>query len=124
MEKHSFKSFLLRFLPRSKKEQQQPKEETRIVKLSVKNPQAGGIVTETVKLQKKNKSAQVKAHLYENGEIDTWTAIQLYGATRLSSIIFNLRKRGIAIDTIPMEQKDRNNNNCKFVVYKLIQDIN
>ena len=36
------------------------------------------------------KHFRVKNHLIKNGTIDSWTAIELYGATRLSAIIFNL----------------------------------
>ena len=39
---------------------------------------------------KTNKTQQVLNHLIANGKIDTWKAIELYGATRLSAIIFNL----------------------------------
>ena len=46
-----------------------------------------------------NKTAAVQLHLIENGKITSWEAIQKYGATRLSSIIFNLRKRGMNIET-------------------------
>ena len=70
--------------------------------------------------QKTTKSSQVKSHLFEKGKIDSWTAIELYGATRLSAIIFNLRKRGIEIISQPATVKDRNGNLCNFVIYVLI----
>lgn len=38
-----------------------------------------------------NKTKAVQLHLIENGTITTWEAIKEYGATRLSSIIYNLR---------------------------------
>ena len=66
------------------------------------------------------KSSQVRKHLIENGKIDSWTAINLYGATRLSAIIFNLRRRGMNIVSQPLTVKDRNNNICNFVSYILI----
>lgn len=66
------------------------------------------------------KSSQVKTHLLEKGKIDTWTAIELYGATRLSALIFNLRRRGYNIVSQPASVKDRNGNLCNFVVYILI----
>lgn len=66
------------------------------------------------------KSSQVKKHLIEKGKIDSWTAINLYGATRLSAIIFNLRRRGFNIDSQPISVKDRNENICNFVSYVLI----
>jgi hypothetical protein len=67
-----------------------------------------------------NKTYQVKKHLIEKGCIDSWTAINKYGATRLSAIIFNLRNRGMKIISKPMTSKDRNNNFCRFVNYVLI----
>ena len=62
---------------------------------------------------------KVKKHLIENGTIDSWTAISLYGATRLSSIIFKLRERGYEIESIPNNSFDRNNEVCNFTTYKL-----
>lgn len=38
-----------------------------------------------------NKTQRVKWHLEKYGRINIWEAIQLYNATRLSAIIFNLR---------------------------------
>jgi hypothetical protein len=66
------------------------------------------------------KNNQVKTHLLIKGNIDSWTAINLYGATRLSAIIFNLRRMGYNIVSQPVTTKDRNNNNCTFVKYILI----
>lgn len=66
------------------------------------------------------KHDQVKKHLIEKGLIDSWTAINLYGATRLSAIIFNLRRRGMNIISRPRTTMDRNNNLCNFVDYVLI----
>ena len=66
------------------------------------------------------KTNQVKSHLIEKGKIDSWTAIELYGATRLSAIIFNLRRRGLNIYTQTRTVKDRNNNVCNYANYILI----
>lgn len=65
------------------------------------------------------KFSQVKKHLIEKGTIDSWTAINLYGATRLSAIIFKLRDRGYDIESIPNSSFDRNNQVCNFTTYKL-----
>jgi hypothetical protein len=43
------------------------------------------------------KTGKVLAHLQEHGSITSWDAIQLYRATRLSAIIFNLRDEGYDI---------------------------
>jgi len=63
---------------------------------------------------------QVKKHLIEKGSIDSWTAINLYGATRLSDIIFRLRNKGYIIDSIPNTAYDRNQELCNFTTYKYI----
>ena len=65
---------------------------------------------------KKGKTARVLAHLKEKGTISSWEAIDLYGATRLSDIIFNLRKR-YDIETILQEFTDRYGNTSTYAVY-------
>jgi hypothetical protein len=65
------------------------------------------------------KTNQVLNHLKENGSIDSWTAIQQYGATRLSAIIFVLRGRGFDIVSIPNSVLDRNKNVCNYTNYEL-----
>ena len=67
------------------------------------------------------KTHQVLKHLQEKGSIDSWTAIQLYGATRLSAIIFILRRRGYDIISIPNSVLDRNNNVCNYTNYQLLK---
>ena len=49
-----------------------------------------------------NKSRAVEEHLKKHGNITSWEAIQEYRATRLSAIIFRLRKK-YDIDTLMME---------------------
>lgn len=51
------------------------------------------------------KARQVEEHLKKYGSITSWEAIQNYKATRLSAIIFNLRKK-YDIDTIMMETSE------------------
>ena len=68
----------------------------------------------------KTKILQIKKHLIEKGTIDSWTAIELYGVTRLSAIIFNLRMNGHNIDSIPNTAYDRNKELCNFTTYKYI----
>lgn len=46
------------------------------------------------------KTQKVTEHLQKYGCITSLEAIELYKATRLSAIIFNLRKRGLNIETI------------------------
>lgn len=57
--------------------------------------------------KKTNKTEKVLNHLKTHGSITSLEAIELYGATRLSAIIFTLRKQGYNIDTIDMPFVDR-----------------
>jgi hypothetical protein len=75
-----------------------------------------------VRVTKENtKFNQVKKHLIEKGSIDSWTAINLYGATRLSAIIFILRKQGHDIISVPQSSYDRNQELCNYTTYKYIK---
>ena len=47
------------------------------------------------------KISMIKSHLYEKGNISSLEAINLYNATRLSDIIFKLKKTGLDISTTP-----------------------
>ena len=46
-------------------------------------------------------------HLGKYGSITSYEAIKEYGATRLASIIFNYRKEGYTIDSMPLQKKNR-----------------
>ena len=70
-------------------------------------------------MRRNNKHQQVLEHLQEYGTITSWQAITEYGATRLASIICNLRKRGYDIETITIMDKDRNGNVCQYAKYVL-----
>ena len=88
----------------------------------MEQPKVKPVTKKTQVVEKQNtKFAQVKKHLIEKGTIDSWTAINLYGATRLSAIIFRLRERGYVIESIPNTSFDRNNQLCNFTTYKYIQ---
>jgi hypothetical protein len=71
--------------------------------------------------KKPTKIHKVRLHLLNKGTIDSWTAIEVYGATRLSDIIFRLRGRGMDIESIPCSALDRNSNVCNYTTYKLNQ---
>lgn len=60
-----------------------------------------------MKTKKFNKTEKVLGHLQKYGHITSIEAIEKYGATRLSSIIYNLRARGYIIDTIKIPFTDR-----------------
>lgn len=59
-----------------------------------------------------SKHQKVKKHLLENGSIDKFIAKELYGASRLPSIINRLRNKGYNIISI---------NNLKSTTYKYIK---
>ena len=63
-----------------------------------------------------NKTVKVLEHLKKHGSITSWEAIQKYGATRLSAIIFNLRKHHI-IESVMQDDTDRFGNSTHFARY-------
>lgn len=56
--------------------------------------------------KKINKTQKVADHLFKNRKITSIEAFQKWNATRLSAIIFNLRKKGYKIDNEEMKTKD------------------
>lgn len=69
--------------------------------------------------KKTNKTEKVLNHLKEYGSITSLEAIELYGVTRLSAIIFNLRKQGLNIETIDLPFVDRFGNKSHYGKYIL-----
>ena len=59
------------------------------------------------KEQVKNASDAILWHLKFYGSITSYEAIKEYGATRLSAIIFNHRKKGYRIESMPINKKTR-----------------
>lgn len=57
--------------------------------------------------------------LKTHASISSMEAIQSFGATRLSAIIFNLRKKGYNIETVTCEGTDRFGNKMQFARYYL-----
>lgn len=65
-----------------------------------------------------NKTNAIQLHLIEKGNITSWEAIQLYGATRLSAIIYNLRHhRDMDIRNETIEFTDRFGHKATYVKY-------
>jgi hypothetical protein len=64
-----------------------------------------------------NKTQSVKNHLILNGSITSWEAINMYKATRLSAIIYNLRDIGMNITSIPMKD-DKGTRWAKYIYSK------
>lgn len=69
--------------------------------------------------KKTNKTKKVLEHLEKNGTITSIEAIENYGATRLSAIIFNLRKAGYDIETVNIPFTDRYGNKTQYGKYIL-----
>lgn len=67
-------------------------------------------------MQKTSKHNEVLNYLKKNGSITSMEAIEMFGATRLSAIIFNIRKTH-EVDTIDMECTDRYGRTCHFGKY-------
>ena len=69
--------------------------------------------------KKANKTTKVLEHLQTYGYITSLEAIDKYKATRLSAIIFNLRKRGFDIDTIMIPFIDSDGTKSTYGKYVL-----
>ena len=63
-----------------------------------------------------SKTQKVLDHLKKRGTITSWEAINLYGATRLSAIIFNLRKY-YDIQSVDIIGSDRYGNTSTYTKY-------
>lgn len=67
-----------------------------------------------------NKTNAVLEWLQTHPSISSMEAIENFGATRLSAIIFNLKKKGYAIETVMCDGTDRYGNDTRFARYSLI----
>ena len=70
-------------------------------------------------MEKMTQEKAVLQHLKENGSITSWDAITLFGATRLSAIIYLLRKQGYEIDATDLTVKNRYGNATTVAKYIL-----
>lgn len=68
-------------------------------------------------MEKTNKTQLIKKHLIEKGNITSWEAISLYGETRLSDVIYRLKKRGMDIITVMIDDIDRYGNSTSYGRY-------
>lgn len=71
-------------------------------------------------IMRNTKTYKVREHLINKGSITSWEAIELYRATRLSSIIHNLRKEGYIIENEWCESVDSDGNKSRYVKYNLL----
>mgnify|MGYP003115221740 FL=1 len=65
----------------------------------------------------KSQMCEIKWHLQEKSTITSWEAIKHYGITRLSAIIFNLRKEGYSIISKTDIVKNKFGREIKVVTY-------
>lgn len=69
------------------------------------------------KIKRLSQSDMVKKHLNKKGHITSWEAIKLYGCTRLSAKIYDLRNEGMDIRTEKITQKNRYGYPVTFAKY-------
>ena len=68
-------------------------------------------------MKNKNQMTEVLNHLQTKGNITSMEAFELYGVTRLSAKIYNLRKRGYDIETLDVVGKTRYGETCTYAKY-------
>lgn len=59
----------------------------------------------------------IRKHLNRHGSITSWEAIKLYGCTRLSAKIYDLRAEGMKIRTENITKKNRYGYMVTFAKY-------
>lgn len=75
--------------------------------------------------KKKNKTSEVLEHLKKYKTITSIEAIEKFGATRLSAIIYNLRNNyGLSIATYDVPFTDRYGTKTSCAKYVLMEDEN
>ena len=70
----------------------------------------------------KSQTEDVLRYMKENGSISSMEAFREFGATRLSAIIFALRKRGYEIETEIWTCTNRYGKNVDFAKYILKEE--
>lgn len=73
------------------------------------------------KLVRKKQRELIYEHLVEHSTITSWEAIKEYGITRLSDVIFRLRKEGFEIVSENTSSVNRYGNKVSFATYTLIK---
>lgn len=68
----------------------------------------------------KTQIQEVVIHLFSMGVISSRVAFIEYGISRLSHIIYKLRKKGFVIESVPKEFKNKFENVTRYVEYKFI----
>lgn len=70
----------------------------------------------------KSQTEDVLRFMKENGSISSMEAFREFGATRLSAIIFSLRKRGYVIETEMWTCQNRYGKTVDFAKYVLVSE--
>lgn len=71
--------------------------------------------------KKSNQINDIINHLIKYNKITSMEAFKKYGATRLSGIIFKLKRRGFDIFSERVIGKNRYGNNSPYVIYHLVK---
>ena len=71
---------------------------------------------------KVSQKSEVLNYLQTHRCITSNIAIEKFGATRLSDIIFRLRKDGYLIKTTDITTKNRYGNSCTYAEYSLMKE--
>ena len=72
---------------------------------------------------KKSKHQKIKEHLESGKTITSWQAITEYRVTRLSAIIFNLKKDGMRIESKDYAGKNNNGDSIRYTTYKYLDIV-
>ena len=73
-------------------------------------------------MNRPTQKSEVLAYMQSGHKITSTLAIRLFGATRLSDIIFKLRKDGYNIITHDRVGKNRYGGVCQYAEYELIKE--
>lgn len=66
----------------------------------------------------------IRNHLEEFGSITSWDAIECYGVTRLSDVIYRLRRQdGLSISSELKTVKTRFGTHANVSIYRLIKKV-
>ena len=68
------------------------------------------------------KTKQVKEYLMQGNVLTDTIAYELFHLNRLSAVIFNLRQRGMNIETKMLVGTDCNGNRCDYGQYRYIEE--
>ena len=75
-------------------------------------------------MKKNTQREAIRQHLKKHKSITSWEAIDKYGATRLSGIIYVLRHdEGWQIKSKDITVKNRFGNHCNIAKYELIKGV-